>query len=282
MTSLTYDEAIKKVKAQVAASRTSFHAGMAVLPKKRREAMYALYAFCRIVDDIADESVSTEMASHELGAWRSRIAHLFKGGADDAVTTALLPAVRSFGLIEKDFQDIIDGMEMDASAIVAPDSTTLDLYCDRVASAVGRISVRIFGASEPEALNVAHHLGRALQLTNILRDLSEDAARGRLYLPRERLEKHGISSRQSDDVLKDPRLPAVCRDLAATAQEHYEKASDFMKLCSPSAIRPARIMKEYYAAILARLLDQGWRDPSVRVALPKWQKLCLILKGFFA
>jgi len=280
MTSLTYEEAIQQVKTQVATSRTSFHAGMAVLPRKRREAMYALYGFCRVVDDIADESPSSDIASNELGTWRKRIADLFMGTATEAVTTALLPAVRAFGLVEKDFQAIIDGMEMDSIAIVAPEAATLDLYCDRVASAVGRISVRIFGALEPEALEVAYHLGRAFQLTNILRDLSEDAARGRLYLPREILEKQGIVSHQPAEVLKDPRLPFACRDLAAQARDHYIKASGFMKTCPASTMRPARIMRGYYSAILDRLLQEDWHNPSIRTVLPKWKKIFLILKDF--
>jgi len=183
MTPLSYAEAIEQVKAQVVASRTSFGAGMAILPKDRREGMYALYGFCRVVDDIADESPSPDIAARGLQDWRVRIADVFKGKPSCAITTALLPAIGKFGLIEKDFQEIIDGMEMDSEAIIAPDFATLDLYCDRVASAVGRVSVRIFGAAGHEGERVAHHLGRALQLTNVLRDLAEDAKRGRLYLP---------------------------------------------------------------------------------------------------
>jgi phytoene synthase len=281
MTFLSYPDALDQVKAQVAASRTSFHAGMAVLPKARREGMYALYGFCRAVDDIADDSPSPEIAARELQKWRVSIANVFQGKASDAITTALLPAIRAFNLVEKDFFEIIDGMEMDSKAIVAPDAATLDLYCDCVASAVGRISVRIFGHSGSDAMNVAHHLGRALQLTNILRDLSEDAARGRLYLPRELLEKHGIISRAPNEVLRAPQLAAVCRDLALQAQNHYKQADAFMKKCPASAMRPARIMRAYYRAIFDRLVALDWRNPTERVTLPKWRKIGLILKGFF-
>ncbi|MFA5041004.1 MAG: presqualene diphosphate synthase HpnD [Bdellovibrionales bacterium] len=281
MTFLSYAEAISQVKAQVAASHSSFLAGMVVLPKNRREAMYALYGFCRTVDDIADDSLSPDEASKKLHEWRLYIGYLFKGITSNAITTSLLPAVQNFNLIEKDFLDIIHGMEMDSSVIVAPDAEILDLYCDCVASAVGRISVRIFGDSGDDAVKVAYHLGRALQLTNILRDLSEDSSRKRLYLPRELLEKHGIASRDPVEVLHLPQLSFVCRDLATQAQKHYEQADFYMDKCSP-LMRPARIMRSYYGAIFDRLVKEDWRNPSHRITLPKWKKLFFLLKGYFA
>ena len=281
MTALSYTAALTHVKAQVAASRSSFTAGMSILPKARREGMYALYGFCRVVDDIADDSPTAEIAAQGLQTWRTNITTAFQGKANDAITTALLPAIRDFALVEKDFQEIIDGMEMDSVAIVAPDMAQLDSYCDRVASAVGRISVRIFGDDCADAMQVAYHLGRALQLTNILRDLTEDAARGRVYLPRELLDKHGINTRNPAEILHSPKLIAVCRDLAMVAKEHYAQADAFMKKCIPSAMRPARIMRAYYGAIFDRLVELDWRDISMRVTLPKWKKIGLMLKGLF-
>jgi phytoene synthase len=278
---LSYPDALDQVKAKVSASRSSFHAGMAILPKARREAMYALYGFCREVDDIADDSPTHELAAQGLRQWRTYTSDVFRGIAHDAITTALLPAIRDFGLVEQDFQDIIDGMEMDSVAIVAPDRATLDLYCDRVASAVGRASVRIFGDCGPDAMQVAHHLGRALQLTNILRDLAEDAARRRLYLPRELLDKHGVVTRDPQQILKNPQLPAICRDLAAQAGEHYAQARLFMARCPTSAMRPARVMCAYYRAIFDLLVAEDWRDPLQRITLPKWKKIGLMLKGWF-
>jgi phytoene synthase len=282
MSSLSYSQAINEVKAQVAASRTSFHAGMSVLPKARREGMYALYGFCRVVDDIADDSPSPEIAKQGLQLWREHIAQAFKDRPSNAITIALQPAIHNFKLSEKDFLEIIDGMEMDSVAIIAPDMPTLDIYCDRVASAVGRISVCIFGDCGTYAMQVAYHLGRALQLTNILRDLAEDAARGRLYLPSELLAKHGIKSRNPMEVLLHQNLSMVCRDLAVFAQDHYTQADAFMKKCEKAAMRPARIMRAYYGAIFNRLIKLDWRDPSKRVTLPKWKKITLMTKGFFS
>jgi phytoene synthase len=278
VTEISYEQAFADVRQRVAKSRTSFHAGMAILPKARREAMYALYAFCREVDDIADDSPTTEDAAKGLALWRKRIAALFKGDASDNITVALLPAIGAFGLIEDDFQAIIDGMEMDSVVICAPDEATFDLYCDRVASAVGRASVRIFGDSSAKAMEVAHHLGRALQTTNILRDLAEDATRGRLYLPKELLAKHGVASRNPAEIVRDIRLPEICRELALRARGHFQGADQAMALCKSSAMRPARIMRAYYGAILDRLIRADWQEPQTRISLPTWQKLLLLLR----
>jgi len=280
-TSKSYKLALKDVRKRVKASRSSFIAGMAVLPKARREAMYGLYAFCRVVDDIADDGETLPIRQKGLQEWRERIRTLFKENqTSDSITEVLKPAVRDFGLVEEDFQTIIDGMAMDAEApICAPSMKVLDLYCDRVASAVGRVSVRIFGASHANGMNVAHHLGRAFQLTNILRDLAEDAARGRLYLPEELLAKHNIAPREPEKALRDPNLKFVCRELAALAREHFTLADEAMRLCARPAMRPPRIMRAYYGAIFERLLKNDWADPFKRVSLPRWKKIGLVLRG---
>jgi phytoene synthase len=280
---ISYEQALASVQARVTTSRTSFHAGMAILPKARREAMFALYAFCREVDDIADDSPSIIASTQGLQDWRERIRLLFLGKPSDDITAALYPAISKFRLVEKDFQDIIDGMAMDAGApICAPDDATLDLYCDRVASAVGRASVRIFGDDSAAAMEVAHHLGRAFQLTNILRDITEDAARGRVYLPYELLAKHNITSHVPAKILTDSQLPALCRDLAGRAADHYTAADNAMKQCIMSAMRPAKIMRSYYGAIFKRLVESDWQDISTRISLPKWQKMFLMLRALGA
>jgi phytoene synthase len=170
-------------------------------------------------------------------------------------------------------------MEMDAAQdIRAPDLATLDLYCASVASAVGHLSVHIFGDSGPAAHEVADALGRALQLTNILRDLDEDAQRGRLYLPREILYRHGIRGADPLEVLRHPALPAACRDLAGIAERHFDEAARAMARCSRRAMRPAAVMGALYRAMLDALLRSGWRDPALRVSLSKAQKLWLVLR----
>ena len=189
--------AAKPADASARARGSSFNAAMRILPRPRREAMLEIYSFCRAVDDIADEVGPRHVRRQALAKWRRDIGALYTGGSAHARAPArlrgLAMAIHAFGLRHEDFCAVIDGMEMDVDAdIRAPDLATLDLYCDRVAGAVGRLSARAFGMPQAEGQGLAHHLGRALQLTNILRDLDEDAARGRLYLPRELLDKYGI------------------------------------------------------------------------------------------
>ena len=260
------------------AAGTSFYRGMRVLPPDRRHAMYAIYAFCRLVDDIADDDGAFAAKLPELTAWRERVAGLYRGQSDGPVTRVLVAAVQRFGLRQEDFLAVIDGMQMDAeTAIVAPDLATLDLYCDRVAAAVGRLSVRAFGDASPAADQVAYSLGRALQLTNILRDLQEDAERGRLYLPREWLDAAGVPHDPSA-ALHAPGCAQVCARVAALAHEHFRTRRAAMRDCDAKAMKPARLMGATYAAILSRLERRGWSPPHERVSLPAWQKLWLALR----
>ena len=269
---------LEEVETIVRSAGTSFYRGMRVLPPDRRHAMYAIYAFCRMVDDIADEDGAFAAKLPQLTAWRERVAALYRGQSDGPVTRVLVAAVQSFGLRQEDFLAVIDGMQMDAeTTIIAPDLATLDLYCDRVAAAVGRLSVRAFGDASPAADRVAYSLGRALQLTNILRDMQEDAERGRLYLPREWLDESRVPH---DPVaaLHAHGLQRVCARVAGLAHEHFRAAADAMKQCDAKAMKPARLMGATYAAILSRLERRGWTPPHERVSLPAWQKLWLALR----
>jgi squalene synthase HpnD len=269
---------LQEVEALVRRAGTSFHRGMKVLAADRRAAMYAIYAFCRMVDDVADEPGPPGEKIAGLAAWRGRIAGLYAGRTEDAVTRVLLPAVQRYALRQDDFMAVIDGMQMDAeSVIVAPDLAELDLYCDRVAAAVGRLSVRAFGDASPAADEVAWHLGRALQLTNILRDVAEDARRGRLYLPKEWLRDAGVPADPAA-ALRHPGLPAVCTRMAADARRHFTEAHAAMRRCAPRAMRPARLMGASYAALLHRLERRGWTRLEQPVRVPKWQKLLIALR----
>lgn len=269
---------LQEVEALVRRAGTSFYRGMRVLAADRRAAMYAIYAFCRIVDDVADEPGPLAEKIAGLAAWRGRIAGLYAGRAEDAVTRVLLPAIQRYALRQDDFMAVIDGMQMDAeTVIVAPGLAELDLYCDRVAAAVGRLSVRAFGDASPAADDVAWHLGRALQLTNILRDVAEDAGRGRLYLPREWLQDAGVPADPAL-ALWHPGLPAVCARMAAEARRHFTEAHAAMRRCAPRAMRPARLMGASYAALLRRLERRGWTRLQQPVRVPKWQKLLIALR----
>ncbi len=269
---------VSEVTALVKQSGTSFYHGMKILPPARRDAMYAIYAFCRIVDDIADDD-STPIAHKRqaLEIWRQRIAGIYMGHAHDAVTRLLLMAADAYHLREADFIAIIDGMEMDGEAIVAPPMPVLDLYCDRVAAAVGRLSVKIFGDESNEAQDVAYALGRALQLTNILRDVPEDAARGRLYLPHEYLVEADVPL-APQPALRAAGLPHACARLATLAEKYFAQADAAMLQCKPRAMRPARLMAASYRPLLDILRRRHFDYGGQRVSLPKIQKILLGLR----
>jgi presqualene diphosphate synthase len=280
ITSELGDSALREtIRHRVEAAGTSFYWAMRLLPRHRRNGMYAVYAFCREVDDIADGERPVQHKLAALTAWREEIDALYAGHPRHLITRALREPVLRYGLRRPDFIAVIDGMEMDAcEAICAPDLATLDLYCARVASAVGHLSVHVFGDESDAAHAVAESLGRALQLTNILRDLDEDARRGRLYLPREILDRHGIRRTDPVAVLRHPALPAVCREVAAIAEEHFERSTRMMVCCSRRAMRPAAVMAALYHATLAALLRSEWRDPAARVSLSTPFKLWLVLR----
>ena len=274
---MTEEERALALHGQV--SRSSFYAGMRVLPKAERDAMFAVYAFCRAVDDIADDIEGTrEERRAGLAAWREDIDSLYAGGPPGKAAL-VKTAVAQFGLAREDFHAVIDGMAMDIDdTIRAPDAATLDLYCDRVASAVGRLSVRIFGMSGSAATDLAHHLGRALQLTNILRDVDEDAEIGRLYLPREHLVAHGIDGDDPLKVAADARLDGVCRDVAALAHSHYAAADAVLVKRPPGHLFAPRLMSAVYATTLKRMEQTGWHAPRTRTKLGKRALLWTVMR----
>lgn len=259
--------------------KSSFYAAMRILPRPRREAMFEIYSFCRAVDDIADEGGPRPERLAALETWRRSIAALYAGATPPAELSGLARAIRAYGLRQEDFLAVIDGMEMDARAdIVAPDFATLDLYCDRVASAVGRLSVRAFSVPESEGAGLAHHLGRAFQLTNILRDLDEDAAIGRLYLPREALDAAGIAVTTPEEVLGSPALARACAPVVTRAKEHFAAADEIMARCPRASVRAPRIMAEVYRGILAAVEASGFTLPRTRIRASRARMLLAVLR----
>jgi len=260
------------------ASGSSFYAAMRILPPEQREAMFLIYSFCRQVDDIADSDGPRPERMAALQQWREDIDALYQG-RPPARLVDYVASVKKFDLKREDFLAIVDGMEMDVPQdIRAPDLATLDLYCDRVASAVGRLSVRVFGLPNDDGILLAHHLGRALQLTNILRDIDEDAALGRLYLPREGLREAGIMENDPVQVAADPRLPQVCAPLVARAREHFAKSDDVMARHPRRVVRAPRIMSKYYGAILKLLIARGFSAPRAPVRVSKVTRLGIVLR----
>lgn len=274
--------AMQVPSAAARASGSSFYAAMRVLPRKQRMAMFEIYSFCRAVDDIADDGGPAAGRAAALAHWRADIDAVFTGAAP-ASLCGLAETIHAFDLQRDDFLAVVDGMEMDVVAnIQAPDWDALDLYCDRVASAVGRLSVRVFGVPEDKGPALAHHLGRALQFTNILRDLDEDAAIERLYLPREALAAAGIAATAPRAVLEDPALAEACAPVIARAQEHFITARQIMADCPRASVRAPRLMGEAYYGILRGLRARGFARPRARIGVSRLGLgLALLRYGLF-
>lgn len=278
------DDAHAQVRAKVRNAGSSFFWGMRVLPPERRAAIYAVYAYCREIDDIADGEQAGEVKLAALDAWRDEIDRLEVGAPTSAIGRALHDARTRFLLPTAEFHYLLDGMARDArGGEIAPTHDDLRLYCRQVAGAVGMLAMPIFAVDDPRAdaetsADIAVTLGEALQLTNILRDLGDDAARGRLYLPRELLERNGVAARTPAGVLADPNLPAACRELAATAEARFQRARTLLKAVSPTTAKPCRLMLEMYWRLLQRLRTGDWRAPEQRISIPKRDKLAVVLR----
>ena len=265
-------------------ANSSFTAGMRVLPRARRDALFSVYAFCREVDDIADEPGEPEAKRLALSAWRVRIDGICVGEADGPLARTLVAATAGYGLRREDFHAVINGMEMDAAPRVRiADDAELSLYCDRVACAVGRLCVRIFGMDENTGDRLAKSLGEALQLTNILRDLHEDAEQDRLYLPADLLAANGIvDTADAMAVLGHSGLPMVCEIIAERAQVRYDESRTLIAAAERRQVLPAALMMEAYGRVLTRLRRCGWRDVRTRISLSRPEKLWLFLRhGIF-
>ncbi len=263
------------------AAGSSFYLAMRILPPPQRAAMYEVYSFCRFVDDIADSEGPRPERLARLAAWRADIEAIYAGKPPQRLRD-LAKAVHDFSLRKEDFLAVITGMEMDAAGdIRAPDEQTLDYYCDCVASAVGRLSTCIFGMNRTDGDLLSHHLGRALQLTNILRDVDEDAEIGRLYLPREALAAAGIDATDPATVLSSPNLAKACQPVMDRARTHFQKAREVMDRTPRRQVKAPRIMAGAYDLILRGLQKRGWDPPRTRVRVSRMRLLWIIAKYAF-
>lgn len=271
------------IEAVVRGSGTSFFWGMRVLPPERRRAMYAVYAFCREVDDIADGGLTAPAKAARLDAWAEEIERLFAGRATEPVARALGPAIAAFGLAKKDFLAVIEGMKIDAAQrLRLADTAALVHYCDCVACAVGRLSNPIFGIGRELGDPLARALGEALQLTNILRDLDEDAARDRLYLPADLLARHGIADGDAACVLAHPKLPEACGEIAARAGACFDAARALLARIGARERKPAMLMMQTYWRTYRRLTKRGFAAPRASVRLSAWDKGWIVARyGLF-
>lgn len=278
------EDPLQRVERTVRRSGTSFFWGMRVLPRRRREAIYAVYAYCREIDDIADGDAPTAEKLAALARWREEVERLAAGRPGHPVTQALAGPMRRFGLPKAELLALLDGMERDArGGVVAPSDEALRRYCRQVAGAVGMLAMHIFAAGDPRADRAACEelavtLGEALQLTNILRDLADDAARGRLYLPETLLQSAGVTAREPRAILSDPALPRACAGLAAVARRRFARSRTLIDGLSRSTARPCRLMLAVYERLLDRLEAGRWRRPARRVRLSGREKLWIVLR----
>lgn len=269
---MTPDEYCQDITAK---SGSSFYYSFMFLPELKRRAITALYAFCREVDDVVDECKDENIAQTKLNWWRGEISQLFSGKPQHPVTLALHPLLKEFNLAEEYFHEIIDGMEMDLSVSRYETFKDLSLYCYRAASVVGLLSAEIFGFKHRETLGYAHDLGMAFQLTNILRDVREDAERGRIYIPLEELDQFNVSINDLTHPVTSDSVKALFNYQSDRAREYYISA--FNKLPEEDRFnqRTGLIMAEIYRSILDEIENDDFKVLEHRIKLSALRKLWL-------
>ncbi len=267
---------------KAAASGSSFYYSFLFLPPERRRAITALYAFCREVDDVVDECNDPQLAHAKLAWWRMEIAGLFAGNPQHPVTRALAPALAPFGITEERLGEVISGMEMDLTQARYPDFAALERYCYHVAGAVGLLAAGIFGYGDPRTLEYAKSLGTAFQLTNIIRDVGEDARKNRIYLPMEDLTAHGVTA---DDILHarhSDAFVALMRFQAERAKSFFERAFSALPQADRRAQRTGLIMAAIYRTLLEEIERDGFKVLDRRMSLTPLRKLWLASKTWLA
>jgi phytoene synthase len=263
---------------RAAGSGSSFYYSFLFLPPERRDAITALYAFCREVDDVVDECSDPAVARMKLAWWRNEIASSFTGTPQHPVALALAPVVRRFRLPLAHFNEIIDGMEMDLEHSRYADFESLSAYCYRVAGAVGLMAAEIFGYSDPATLRYAKDLGTAFQLTNIIRDVGEDARRGRIYLPRTDLDRFAVSDAEILALNESERFCRLIRYQIERARAFYSSAFDALAPADRRSQRPGMVMAAIYRTLLDEIEAGGCRVLSSRVSLTPLRKLWIAWK----
>jgi 15-cis-phytoene synthase len=263
---------------KAAASGSSFYYSFLFLPDERRRAITALYAFCREVDDVVDESSDAQLAATKLAWWRAEVAGMYEGNAQHPVTRALLPFLRPFSLSKENLLEIIAGMEMDLTQTRYLDWPNLERYCHRVASVVGLLAAGIFGYRDERTLEYARQLGLAFQLTNIIRDVGEDARKNRIYLPMEDLKQFGVPASDILNARQTPEFRALMAFEASRAKAFYEGAYAALPQADRRAQRPGLIMAAIYRALLDEIERDGFRVLQARVSLTPFRKFWLTWK----
>ncbi|MEJ6667013.1 MAG: presqualene diphosphate synthase HpnD, partial [Alcaligenes aquatilis] len=263
---------------KAAQSGSSFYYAFLFLPPERRRAITALYAFCREVDDVVDEVHEESVARMKLVWWRTQVADLYEGRAHHPVMQALAPHIEAFGLPQDELLAVIDGMEMDLDQMRYPSWSELERYCWHAASVVGLLSARIFGQTQEQTSDYAQKLGLAFQLTNIIRDVGDDARRGRIYLPQEDLDKFGVSPHEILDQQHSERFEALMAFQTERAQDLYRQAMRALPAVDRRAQRPGLLMAAIYHALLVEIANDRWHVLEQRISLTPIRKFWLAWK----
>jgi len=263
---------------KAAASGSSFYYSFLFLPPERRRAITALYAYCREVDDVVDECTDPGVARTKLAWWHEEIKRLYAGNPQHPVTRALADVISPYGITEEQLATVIDGMAMDLEYNRYPDFETLKVYCHKVAGVVGLMSARIFGYSDERTLGYAADLGLAFQLTNIIRDVGEDARRNRVYLPLDELTRHGIDVSQIIHGKDSPGFRALMVEQVERALATYEQAHAKLPAADRKAQLPGLIMSAIYRTLLEEIRADGCRVLTHRTALTPLRKLWIAWK----
>ncbi len=267
---------------KAAASGSSFYYSFLFLAPARRRAITALYAFCREVDDVVDETSDQQLAAVKLAWWRGEIANLDAGKAQHPVSLALAPFVKKFGITAARLNEIIDGMEMDLTQTRYLDWRALEHYCYHVAGVVGLLAAGIFGYRDARTLEYAKDLGIAFQLTNIIRDVGEDARRNRIYLPMDDMKRFGVPAAEILQRRESPRFKALMAFQAERAQELYKNAMQALPREDRRAQRPGLIMAAIYRALLKEIESDGFRVLTQRTSLTPLRKFWIAWKTWIA
>ncbi|MBA5604041.1 presqualene diphosphate synthase HpnD [Duganella sp. FT3S] len=265
---------------KTAQSGSSFYYSFLFLPPERRRAITALYAFCREVDDTVDECTDESVARIKLAWWRKEISGMYEGKQSHPVTQALQPHLAPYRLEEKHLQAIIDGMEMDLNQSRYLDYKALTRYCWHVASVVGILSASIFGATRPETLQYAEKLGHAFQLTNIIRDVGEDARKGRIYLPINELQQFNVTAADLLNAKHSENFEQLMKFQVARAQAAYDEAFALLPKEDRRAQRPGLMMAAIYRTLLTEVEADGYQVLKQRISLTPIRKLWLAWKTY--
>lgn len=263
---------------KTAKSGSSFYYSFLFLPKKKRLAITALYAFCREVDDIADAEMDNKIKLVKLEWWRTEIESLFAGSPNHPVSQALFTSIHNFKLDKKYFLEIIDGMEMDLETVRFNNFEELNLYCYRAAGVVGILSASIFGYSNPQTIEFAKKLGLALQLTNIIRDVYEDSLRDRLYLPLDELKQYGVSEKDIFDRNNNEAFHNLMRFHAERAHQCYQDAFATLPPEDRYNQKTGTIMAAIYENTLNEMETDELQVLKHKVIIPPMRKIIIALK----